>query len=116
MHALHRLWSGCIPGRGFQVERRCGSCEAVWRLAAGGTVGRAGSTRALLRDWFASGAKGNIAVSGEWRSRAQMRETRPFAELFLAESAEVISRLDRASIEKAAELLAETRIAGGRLF
>jgi D-sedoheptulose 7-phosphate isomerase len=45
-----------------------------------------------------------------------MRETRPFAELFLAESAEVISRLDRASIEKAAELLAETRIAGGRLF
>jgi D-sedoheptulose 7-phosphate isomerase len=39
-----------------------------------------------------------------------------FAQRFLAETAEVVSRLDTASIEKAAELLAETRIAGGRLF
>jgi len=45
-----------------------------------------------------------------------MTENRPFAGRFLEESTELISRLDVASIEKAAELLAETRIAGGRLF
>jgi D-sedoheptulose 7-phosphate isomerase len=45
-----------------------------------------------------------------------MTESRSFAQRFLAESAELISRLDTESIEKAAEMLAETRIAGGRLF
>jgi D-sedoheptulose 7-phosphate isomerase len=39
-----------------------------------------------------------------------------FAQHFLAEAAEIISKLDRASIEQAAELLAATRISGGRLF
>ncbi len=39
-----------------------------------------------------------------------------FARQFLAEAAEVISRLDTAQIEHAAKLLAETRNAGGRLF
>jgi D-sedoheptulose 7-phosphate isomerase len=39
-----------------------------------------------------------------------------FAEAFLAEAAEIIARLDLASIEKAAGLLASTRAAGGRLF
>jgi D-sedoheptulose 7-phosphate isomerase len=39
-----------------------------------------------------------------------------FAEKFLAEAREVIGKLDTAAIEKAAYLLAETRMAGGRLF
>jgi histidinol-phosphate phosphatase family protein len=39
-----------------------------------------------------------------------------FAQRFLAEATEIIAKLDLASIEQAAELLAATRIAGGRLF
>jgi D-sedoheptulose 7-phosphate isomerase len=39
-----------------------------------------------------------------------------FAEGFLAEASEIIAKLDVASIEKAAGLLASTRAAGGRLF
>ncbi|MGA9073108.1 MAG: HAD-IIIA family hydrolase [Candidatus Sulfotelmatobacter sp.] len=39
-----------------------------------------------------------------------------FAEDFLAEASEIIAKLDVASIEKAAGLLAGTRAAGGRLF
>jgi D-sedoheptulose 7-phosphate isomerase len=39
-----------------------------------------------------------------------------FAEAFLAEAAEIIAKLDVASIETAAGLLASTRAAGGRLF
>jgi len=39
-----------------------------------------------------------------------------FAEAFLAEAAEIIAKLDVASIEHAAGLLASTRAAGGRLF
>jgi D-sedoheptulose 7-phosphate isomerase len=39
-----------------------------------------------------------------------------FARGFLAEAAEIIARLDVATIEKAARLLASTRAAGGRLF
>jgi D-sedoheptulose 7-phosphate isomerase len=39
-----------------------------------------------------------------------------FAEGFLAEASEIIAKLDVASIEKAAGLLAGTRAAGGRLF
>ncbi len=39
-----------------------------------------------------------------------------FAKAFLAEAAEIIARLDVASIEKAAGLLASTRASGGRLF
>jgi D-sedoheptulose 7-phosphate isomerase len=39
-----------------------------------------------------------------------------FAQSFLAEAAEIIAKLDIASIEKAANLLAGTRAAGGRLF
>ena len=39
-----------------------------------------------------------------------------FAEEFLAEATQIIAKLDVASIEKAAALLAGTRAAGGRLF
>jgi D-sedoheptulose 7-phosphate isomerase len=39
-----------------------------------------------------------------------------FAQQFLAEAKEVIDRLDTASIEDAASLLAQTRASGGRLF
>jgi len=39
-----------------------------------------------------------------------------FAQHFLAEATEIIAKLDLTSIEQAAELLAATRIAGGRLF
>jgi len=39
-----------------------------------------------------------------------------FAQQFLTEATEVISRLDITQIENAAKLLAETRAAGGRLF
>ncbi len=42
--------------------------------------------------------------------------SRTFAEGFLAEATEIIAKLDLASIEKAAGLLAGTRAAGGRLF
>jgi D-sedoheptulose 7-phosphate isomerase len=41
---------------------------------------------------------------------------RKFAEDFLAEASEIIAKLDVASIERAAGLLASTRSAGGRLF
>jgi D-sedoheptulose 7-phosphate isomerase len=47
-------------------------------------------------------------------SRSQHREN--FAEDFLAEATEIIAKLDVASIEKVAGLLASTRTAGGRLF
>ena len=39
-----------------------------------------------------------------------------FSQQFLAEAAEIITRLDIASTEKAATMLAATRAAGGRLF
>jgi D-sedoheptulose 7-phosphate isomerase len=42
--------------------------------------------------------------------------SKSFTEGFLAEATEIIARLDVASIEKAAGLLASTRAAGGRLF
>jgi len=42
--------------------------------------------------------------------------SRSFAEEFLAEAAQIIARLNVASIETAAALLASTRAAGGRLF
>ncbi|MGB7599570.1 MAG: HAD-IIIA family hydrolase [Candidatus Sulfotelmatobacter sp.] len=44
------------------------------------------------------------------------RISKSFTEDFLAEAAEIIGKLDVASIEKAAGLLASTRSAGGRLF
>ncbi|HEV3305836.1 MAG TPA: HAD-IIIA family hydrolase [Candidatus Sulfotelmatobacter sp.] len=43
-------------------------------------------------------------------------ERKTFAENFLAEASEIIAKLNVASIEKAAGLLASTRAAGGRLF
>ena len=39
-----------------------------------------------------------------------------FAETFLAEAAQIVAKLDRASLEKAAKLLGELRATGGRLF
>ena len=39
-----------------------------------------------------------------------------FAAKFLAEAAQIVERLDRASLEKAARLIAELRDTGGRLF
>jgi len=45
-----------------------------------------------------------------------MNQGSTFAEKFLAEAREVAEKLDVASIEKAANLLAETRMSGGRLF
>src|ERR1700746_2014873 len=39
-----------------------------------------------------------------------------FAEKFLAEAAEILQRLDRASLEKAAKMIGELRTTGGRLF
>src|SRR5580704_12140784 len=42
--------------------------------------------------------------------------SRTFAENFLAEATEIVAKLDVASIEKAASLLALTRASGGRLF
>src|SRR5271168_1622582 len=43
-------------------------------------------------------------------------DQKSFAESFLAEAAEIAAKLDVASIETAAKLLADTRSAGGRLF
>ncbi|MGA8617532.1 MAG: HAD-IIIA family hydrolase [Candidatus Sulfotelmatobacter sp.] len=45
-----------------------------------------------------------------------MRTANTFAQRFLAEAKEIIGRLDAASIESAASLLALTRSSGGRLF
>jgi len=39
-----------------------------------------------------------------------------FAEKFLAEAAEIVTRLDRADLEKAAKMIGELRATGGRLF
>jgi D-sedoheptulose 7-phosphate isomerase len=39
-----------------------------------------------------------------------------FSEKFLAEAAEIVVRLDRASLEKAAKMIGELRATGGRLF
>ena len=39
-----------------------------------------------------------------------------FAEKFLAEAAQIVARLDRASLEKAAKRIGELRATGGRLF
>ena len=39
-----------------------------------------------------------------------------FAETFLAEAAQIVAQLDRASVEKAAKLIGELRTTGGRLF
>jgi D-sedoheptulose 7-phosphate isomerase len=39
-----------------------------------------------------------------------------FAEKFLAEAAEIVERLDRPSLEKAAKMIGELRTTGGRLF
>jgi len=39
-----------------------------------------------------------------------------FAEQFLAEAAQIVARLDRARLEKAAKMIGELRATGGRLF
>jgi D-sedoheptulose 7-phosphate isomerase len=39
-----------------------------------------------------------------------------FAETFLAEAAEIVAQLDRASLEKAAKMIGDLRASGGRLF
>jgi len=39
-----------------------------------------------------------------------------FADKFLAEAAEIVARLDRGSLEKAAKMIGELRSMGGRLF
>jgi D-sedoheptulose 7-phosphate isomerase len=39
-----------------------------------------------------------------------------FAEKFLTEAAEIVARLDRASLEQAAKMIGELRATGGRLF
>lgn len=39
-----------------------------------------------------------------------------FAEKFLAEAAEIVARLDRACLEKAARMIGDLRATGGRLF
>jgi D-sedoheptulose 7-phosphate isomerase len=45
-----------------------------------------------------------------------MRTDNTFAQQFLAEAKQIIDRLDRNRLEAAADLLARTRLAGGRLF
>src|SRR5216683_7522952 len=39
-----------------------------------------------------------------------------FADKFLAEAAEIVARLDRATLEKAANMIGDLRSTGGRLF
>jgi D-sedoheptulose 7-phosphate isomerase len=45
-----------------------------------------------------------------------MSAEQTFADKFLAEAAEIVARLDRASLEKAARMIGELRASGGRLF
>jgi D-sedoheptulose 7-phosphate isomerase len=45
-----------------------------------------------------------------------MTTEKTFAEKFLAEAAEIVQRLDRNSLEKAAQMIGDLRATGGRLF
>ena len=45
-----------------------------------------------------------------------MTTEKTFAEKFLAETAEIVQRLDRSSLEKAAQMIGDLRATGGRLF
>jgi D-sedoheptulose 7-phosphate isomerase len=45
-----------------------------------------------------------------------MSTEQKFADKFLAEAAEIVARLDRDSLEKAAKMIGELRTTGGRLF
>ena len=45
-----------------------------------------------------------------------MNEEQAFAGKFLAETSEIVARLDRASLENAAKMIGELRTTGGRLF
>jgi len=45
-----------------------------------------------------------------------MKTEQTFAEAFLAEAAQIVARLDRASLEKAAAMIGGLRASGGRLF
>ena len=45
-----------------------------------------------------------------------MSAEQTFAEKFLAEAAEIVARLDRICLEKAAKMIGELRATGGRLF
>jgi D-sedoheptulose 7-phosphate isomerase len=45
-----------------------------------------------------------------------MSGTELFAEKFLAEASEIVARLDRTNLEKAAKMIGELRATGGRLF
>lgn len=45
-----------------------------------------------------------------------MSAEQTFAEKFLAEASEIVARLDRANLEKAAKMIGELRASGGRLF
>jgi D-sedoheptulose 7-phosphate isomerase len=45
-----------------------------------------------------------------------MSAEQTFADKFLAEAAEIVARLDRAGLEKAAKMIGELRASGGRLF
>jgi len=51
-----------------------------------------------------------------WLRTSREGNTVEFVEQYLSEAREILDRLDRASIARMAQLLAETRAAGGRLF
>ncbi len=73
------------------------------------SIGRLGSPRALLRGWL---VRRNRRIVAPLVRAAIMS----FAEEYIAESAEVLRRLDAREIEKLAQLLAGARARGGRLF
>ena len=45
-----------------------------------------------------------------------MSTEQTFADKFLTEAAQIVKRLDRTSLEKAAKMIGELRATGGRLF
>src|SRR5437899_789618 len=69
-------------------------------------TGGLGSAGAVLRD----------RVAGRDPRPDGVSLTMTFAEQFLAEAAEILTRIDTGAVERVAALLAECRTRGGRLF
>jgi D-sedoheptulose 7-phosphate isomerase len=59
---------------------------------------------------------GQSGVSERLTEAKRMNGAATFSERFLAEATAVIARLDRDAIERAVDILAQTRAGGGRLF
>jgi len=107
-HSRRRLLIGC-HGKAFDLAELYGEILADRKLAG----------LEMKQRFYEIGSP---PVSKRRRASSRHREwlrherETTFAEKFLAEAAEIVSRLDRASLEKAAKMIGELRATGGRLF